>query len=128
VLVYGTNDTGEFTMAKKRSATKPEATKSEQQVNKTKAVRDYLKTHRKATNIEIAEALGKQGIDISPNYVGNIKATSKKKRRAVKKVVAKSGVGIPELKAAFALLKACGSVGAAKEALAAAEEIRSMVQ
>jgi hypothetical protein len=115
-------------MAKKRAVTKPEATKSEQQVNKTKAVHDYLKAHRKASNKEIAEALGKQGIDISPGYVAGIKTASKKKRRAVKKAVTKHGVDIPELKAALHLLKVCGSLSAAKEALAAAEEIRSMVQ
>jgi hypothetical protein len=45
----------------------------------------------------------------------------------VKAVVAKSGVGIPEVKAALALLKACGNENAVKEALAAAKEIRAMV-
>lgn len=115
-------------MAKKRAANKPEEVKSEHQVNKTKAVLDYWKSHRKATNKEIAEALGKQGIKISTAYIAGIKTTSKKKRRAVKKVVAKTGVGISEIKAAFALLKVCGSASAAKEALAAAEEIRAMVK
>jgi tRNA A37 threonylcarbamoyladenosine synthetase subunit TsaC/SUA5/YrdC len=99
----------------------------EQKVNKTKAVLTYLKAHRGAGNKEVAEALGKQGVDISLNYVGNIKAQSKKKRRAVKRVVARRGVGIPEVKAALALLKACGSMSTASAALAAAQEIRQMV-
>jgi len=115
-------------MAKKRAVRKTEEANSEKPVNKTKAVRDYWKAHRKATNKEISEALGKQGIEISPNYVAGIKTASKKKRRAVKKVGVRHGVGIPEIKAAFALLKVCGSASAAKEALAAAEEIRAMVQ
>jgi hypothetical protein len=98
-----------------------------QKVNKTQAVREYLKTHRKASNQEVAEALAKKGITISANYVGNIKATSKKRRRAVKKVVAKRGIGIPEIKAALALLKLTGGLAGANAALAAAEEIKEMV-
>ena len=45
----------------------------------------------------------------------------------VKAVVEKTGIGIPEIKAGLALLKVCGSVTAAKEALAAAEEIKKAV-
>ena len=44
-----------------------------QKVNKSKAVREYLKAHRQATNSEIAAALTKQGIKITPNHVANIK-------------------------------------------------------
>jgi hypothetical protein len=46
----------------------------------------------------------------------------------VKKAVAKGNIGIPEIKAALALLKLTGSVAAATEALAAAQEIREIVQ
>jgi hypothetical protein len=98
-----------------------------QGVNKTKAVHAYLKAHPRARSSEIAEALTKQGIEITRGHVSNIRSKSKKRRRAVRSVSAKSGVGIPEIKAAFAFLKACGSAGAAKEALAAAEEIKAMV-
>jgi len=98
-----------------------------QKVNKTQTVREYLKANRKASNQEVVEALAKKGIAITTNYVANIKATSKKRRRAVKKVVAKRGVGIPEIKAALGLLKVCGSIKAANEALAAAYEIKEMV-
>ncbi len=100
---------------------------AKKKVNKTKAVREYLKAHRKAKNQEVAEALGKKGIEVSAAYVATIKSTSKKRRRAVKTVVAKTGVGIPEVKAALALLKVTGSAEAAKAALAAAEEIKAMV-
>ena len=69
----------------------------------------------------------KKGITITANYVGNIKATHNKRRRAMRKVVAKGGVGIPEVKAALAFLKVAGSVAAAKQALAVAQEIREIV-
>ena len=39
--------------------------------SKSQAVRDYLKTHRKAANKEVCEALAKQGIEVSPNHVAN---------------------------------------------------------
>ena len=55
-----------------------------QKVNKTQAVRDYLKNHPKATSGEIAAALNKQGIKLTPNYVANIKTTIKKARTAKK--------------------------------------------
>ena len=79
----------------------------------------------------MVEALAKQGITITVGYVRTIKAKSKTRRRAVKKVVenvvAEGGVGIPEIKAAFAFLKAVGSVAVAKQALAAAVEIKKIV-
>ncbi|MGO8745930.1 MAG: hypothetical protein ACLQNE_08060, partial [Thermoguttaceae bacterium] len=55
-----------------------------------------------------------------------VKAKKQKRRQVVKEVVEKRGVGIPEIKAALACLKVCGNVAAAKEALAAAEEIKKM--
>ena len=96
-------------------------------VNKTQAVRDFLKANRKAKNAEVVDALAKKGITIAANYVGNIKATHNKHRRAVRTVVANGGVGIPEVKAALAFLKVSGSVAAAKKALAVAQEIRAIV-
>jgi hypothetical protein len=98
-----------------------------EKVNKTHAVKDYLKANRKAKNQEVVDALGKKGIAISANYVGNIKATHNKRRRAARKVVAKGGVGIPEVKAALAFLRVTGSVAAANLALAVAQEIREIV-
>ena len=96
-------------------------------VNKTQAVREYFRAHKKAKNQEVVDALAKQGITITANYVGNIKATHNKRRRAMRKVVAKGGVGIPEVKAALAFIKLTGSVAAAKQALAVAQEIREIV-
>jgi hypothetical protein len=59
-----------------------------QKVNKTQAVRDYLKDHPKAMSGEIAAALTKQGITINPGHVANIK-TQINKARTVKKAAKK---------------------------------------
>ncbi len=60
-----------------------------QKVNKTQAVRDYLKTHPKAMSGEIAAALTKQGIKINAGHVANIKTKINKERPAKKAAVAK---------------------------------------
>jgi hypothetical protein len=96
-------------------------------VNKSQAVREYLKANRKAKNQEVVDALAKQGITTTANYVGNIKATFNKRRRAKRTVAAKGGVGIPEVKAALAFLKVAGSPANASKALAVAQEIREIV-
>jgi len=97
------------------------------EVNKTQAVRDYYKANKKAKTQEVVEAMAKQGITISANYVGNIKATHNKRQQSVRKVVAKGGVGIPEVKAALAFIKLMGGIKAANQALAVAQEIRDIV-
>jgi hypothetical protein len=105
-----------------------------QTVNKSQTVRDYLKAHPGTANKEVADALTKQGIIVSPNYVASIKGKMdvvkgkrKRRRTAANAMSAKTGVDINEIKAAFALLKQCGSVEGAKEALAAAEEIQKIL-
>ena len=98
--------------------------------DKTQAVRAYLKEHRKAKSNEVVEALKAQGITISTSLVRNIKSKSKRRRKAVKQVVAgiaPTGIGVPEIKAAITFLKTVGSMSAAKEALAAADAIKKMV-
>ncbi len=55
-----------------------------QKVNKTQAVRGYLKVHPKAMGGEIATALKKQGIKITPKHVANIKTKINKARTAKK--------------------------------------------
>jgi len=62
-----------------------------QKVNKTQAVRDYLKTHPKAMSGEIVAALTKQGIKITAGHVANIK-TKINKDRTAKKVAKKQAV------------------------------------
>jgi hypothetical protein len=96
--------------------------------NKSQAVRDYHKNHPKAANKEISEALAKQGVMVSPRHVANIKAKAKTRHKAASAVVSRRGLGIPEVKAALALLKECdGSMAGANAALAAAQEIRELV-
>jgi hypothetical protein len=97
------------------------------EVNKTQAIRDFLKANKKATTSEVVEALGKHGISVTSNYVSTIKTKHHKRRQVVKKAVATGSIGIPEIKAALTFLKAVGSVSAAKQALAAAEEIKKIV-
>jgi hypothetical protein len=60
-----------------------------QVINKTQAVRDYLKSHRGAMSGEIAAALSKKGIKITPSYVANIKTTLNKSRTTKKALAAK---------------------------------------
>ena len=97
------------------------------EVNKTKAIRDYLKANKKAKNSEVVEALGQQGVTVTANYVGKIKAKHNTRRQVVRKAVATGDIGIPEIKSALAFIKAIGSVAAAKQALAVAQEIRAIV-
>jgi hypothetical protein len=61
---------------------------TKQKVNKSKAVREYLQAHHQATNIEVAAALTKQGIKLTPNYVATIKTKVKAKRNARKAAAA----------------------------------------
>jgi hypothetical protein len=96
-------------------------------VNKTQAVKEYLKANRKAKNKEVVDALAKKGITITANYVGNIKATHNTRRKAMRKVAAKGGIDILQVKAALAFLKLTGSVKAATQALKVAQEIREIV-
>ena len=55
---------------------------AKREVNKAEAVRDYIKTHPQAKNGEIAAALTKHGITITPNYVSIVKSKSKSKLKA----------------------------------------------
>jgi hypothetical protein len=65
-----------------------------QKVNKTQTVRDYLKAHPEAMSGEIATALTKKGIKVTPGYVANIK-TKINKGRTAKKAVKKAAVRKP---------------------------------
>ena len=69
------------------------AKKSE--VNKSQAVREYLKANPKATNTEVSEALTKKGIKLTPNHVANIKTKAKAKRVVRKAKAAKLAAAVP---------------------------------
>ena len=113
--------------AAKKAATKKEAKTKTNGVNKSEAIRDYFKSHKTAKTSEVVDALAKKGITVTANLVTTVKAKHKKRRRVVKNAVATGGIGIPEIKAALAFIKLTGSVAAAKQALAVAQEIRAIV-
>jgi hypothetical protein len=60
-----------------------------QKVNKTEAVREYLKAHRGAKSSEIVEALRKKGIELTAAHAANIKSKVTKVRRGSKTRAAK---------------------------------------
>ena len=113
--------------AKSQAAGATTTTAKKPGVSKTQAVKDFYKANPKASNQEAVDALAKEGITISTNYISNIKSNRKKRRNVVKAAVAKGEIGIPEIKAALTFIKSVGSVAAAKQAIAAAEEIRKIV-
>ena len=117
--------------AAKKAAQHPVAEAKTEGISKSQAIRDYLKANKKAKPQEVVDALKKQGIETTANYVSNLRATRKKRRKAVKQVfenvVAEGGVGVPQIKTALAFLKAVGNDTIAKQALAAAIEIKKIV-
>ncbi len=108
-----------------KTTAKKAKTRSKPDVNKSQAVRDYLAAHPDARNSEVRAALAKKGIVITPNYVSVIKGQSKQ-AKAPKKAQVKGGIGVSELKAAVALVKAAGSVEGATQALAIVKEIQEV--
>ena len=97
-------------------------------VNKAQAVRDELRKHPGAKPKAIVEALEKQGMRITLNYVSKVKSMRPKRGRPPGKAVAASRpLGLSQIKAALALIKVCGGILAAKEALAAAAELKALV-
>jgi hypothetical protein len=73
--------------------------------------------------------LTKQGTPTTAGHVQTIKSKirRRRRRRVVKEVAQKTGISLTDVKAAISLLKVCGSAAAAKEALAAAVQIKAML-
>ena len=111
-------------------------------VTKTQAVRDYLKAHRGAMSGEIAAALNKKGIEITPGHVANIKTKLNKDRtvkKAEKKQVAVKAAPAPavvekpvkvadsftldQIKAVVQTVKAVGGQARINELLALVREV-----
>jgi hypothetical protein len=110
-------------------------------LSKTQAVRDYLKDHPGAMNVEIAAALNKQGIKMTPAHVGTIKTIDKKahaakqaaKRQAVTKTVAPAVVEKPakngdaitltQVRLVAATIKTLGGYERLSEVLAVIKEL-----
>jgi hypothetical protein len=101
-----------------------------EKVNKSQAVRDYMAANPQVAPKEVSEALTKQGVKVTPFYVSAIKGKMKKRKhrgKAAQAMSEKTGIGVPEIKAAFMLLKQCGGMKRVKEALAAAQEIQKVM-
>ena len=64
-----------------------------QKVNKTQAVKEYLKANPMAKNQAVADALAKKGITLTANYVATIKTQIKK--ASIAKKVAKPVAAVP---------------------------------
>jgi hypothetical protein len=113
-----------------------------QKVNKSQAVRDYLKTHPHAMSGEIAAALTKAGIKITPGHVANIKTKAKNRRRARKAAAAKlvvpatpavaadgkpmkpgDAITIAQIKAVGQMVKSVGGFGRFREMLGVIHQV-----
>ena len=120
--------------AKKPVVEKAEPQTGEQpQVSKSQAVRDYLKQNRGALPVAVSEALKAQGVDVSPNYVSNIKFQMgiKKRRKkaaipeaaAAEAPVAKDAISLSALLEAKKLVAKLGSTEVAKKAILALAQL-----
>ena len=67
-------------------AVKKKKTTRKKTINKSQAIRDYVKANRKAGPTEVQAALAKKGIKVSPALVSTVKSNSAKKKAAGKKV------------------------------------------
>jgi hypothetical protein len=117
----------------KKSVVEPAAPEAGNQpeVNKTKAVRDYLKQNPGALPVAVSEALKAQGVDVNPKYVSNVKFKLGIKKRRTKAVAKGEGatpaaavaptdmISVAALQKAKKLVQEIGGVQQAKQALAA---------
>jgi hypothetical protein len=113
-----------------------------EKINKSKAVRDYLKAHPKAMNIDIATALTKQGVKVTPNYVATIKSKLKHRRLAKKAAAAQpvtpaipavaavekptkpgDAITIEQIKAVGQMVKTVGGFGRFREMLGVIHQV-----
>ncbi len=104
-------------------------------VNKSAAVREYLKSHPTASPNEVKEALGEKGIAISTSLASNIKYTKKGKaagrkrgprrmgRRPGRPPGTKSGVRIDDLLEVKRLASRMGGIAATRKALDLLEQL-----
>ena len=81
-----------------------------QKVNKTQAVKEYLKANPKAKNQAVADALAKKGITLSANYVATIKTQIKKTGNARKAAKQQAAVEIARPAAVETVAKAAATV------------------
>lgn len=117
--------------------------KSRDEINKSQAIREALRSNRDKTPIEIAELLKAKGVDVNAQYVSTIKSSLRKRSKAVRNVrrgirnagrksslngISDFGDGLKVIHAAVELLKTAGGIEQAKAALATVEEIGKAMQ
>jgi hypothetical protein len=98
--------------------------------NKSEAIRQELATHPEKSAIDIAKAL-----KVKPALVYNVKASVKAKARRPERTRQKSAVSaestnasVQQVIAAARLIKVCGGIDAAKQALKAAEQVAAALE
>ena len=55
--------------------------KAATEVNKSQAIREFLGANPDATNLQVASALNKEGLNVTANYVSTIKTNMKNKTK-----------------------------------------------
>src|SRR5687768_11132505 len=112
-------------------------------VNKSEAIREYLKQNSNAAPKDVAAALQAQGVKVSSQLVSNVKTTLGKRakgRRAARRVVGRRGaarrgarragrvgvgaISVQNLMDAKRVIEQVGSVEAVRKALDALESLR----
>jgi len=104
-------------MAKKKSG-----------VNKSQAIRDYVAANPTAKPNEVANALSKEGVSVTPQFVSTVKSMSKRKKGAKKRPgrpgrkpgprkASDKGVSVESLQQAKKMADSMGGVDEAKKAL-----------
>ena len=105
-------------------------------VNRSQAIRDYKAKHPDKGPSEIAAALSKRGMKVSPNLVSmalkppkkGAKKTGSKQRRTAKRRIARTsnhGSGIAALMRAKAFAQEMGGIEQAKRVLAELERLQA---
>ena len=112
--------------------------RSKEEINKSQAIRDALRSNRDKSPMEIAETLKAKGIEVNAQYVSTIKSSMRKTSKAVRNVrrgiqragrksrldgVSDFGNGLKVINAAVELVKIAGGIEQAQAALATVENI-----
>jgi hypothetical protein len=112
-------------MAKKRVVKRKAGAAAKGEVNKSKAIRDYVAANPKDGPKAVAVALGEQGIDVSAAFVSTVKSTAKRRKkgrrvgrpRATKTAKAGATFTVSELLQAKKLSEEVGGIEKAKAAI-----------
>ena len=106
-------------MAKKKSVRRSvRASKSEDGVNKTQEIKDYMREHHGAGPKEVASELNKKGIEVSAQYVSTIKSLHKRRATSLPALESED-ISLASILAAKRLVEEVGSVAKARAALEA---------